>query len=276
MRFISFYMVLALFSGLSAGEPSRPPSAAANAGWVLLGTDQAISPDATEVTLPASAQLARIIDQNTAEIRLRTQPVIAPDFTDWPILELGTAALVLTRNQSAGGLLLVLEGKDPVAVPLAFSFDASGKATKELEIGLTLTESSVKVVLNRSSWQFPLTEIPRGGLELVATAGTKTSWLISDLQVEAGLKSLAIASPPSAPANSSPAASIAVTAETLRSQFRAKFESDALARRSAAVAAPGGQKGANAISTLEIYTPPSIRHGRAEAIRSTVLPTKTN
>jgi hypothetical protein len=202
-----------------------------------------------------------------------TQPVLGVAAQDWPMLELGPAALVFARKGASGQLILVVASDAPVALPLTIALDAEGRSAEPVAVNMTVTGGLLTVTSGDQIWQFPIKAEASASQEVVASAGADHAWAFDSLRIDGaavpvtdtgGFGAGSGAKPQSSADSSSPGSR--PSAKASGRVFPANdFDSPASAPPKAA--AP---RASPPPKTLEVFTPPAVRHGRADAVRATL------
>ena len=223
----------------------------------------------TQLSLPANAQLVRTFPSSKIALQIVTQPMIGEKSGDWPVLELGAASLVFSRNGSTGKLILVVGDQTPRDLPITYGLDANGRSLGVLTISFSRNGNELTVESANQKLQFPAD--PAAGLttEIVASAGASQSWSLQNFSVLVGS-----VDPVPLPDFASGPTSVQKTAAAVAVDFSvggngptpADIISAALAAKNGRT--PKASAPANDGTTLEIYTPPSVRHGRTAAVRA--------
>jgi hypothetical protein len=271
-----FFGVISLASTLLMNGQTIEVTSTTLAGWTVTGADQSALQASPSLTLPAGSQISRVFQAGDLAVDAVTQPVLGTESQDWPMLELGPAALVFARKGDSGQLILALAGDDPVALPLTIALDAEGRSTEPVAVSLALSGGVLTVSSGGQSWRFPVAPGVSTAQEVVASAGVEHAWAFETLQVSGAALTVvgtggsgagSGAKPPS-PEDSGSAGSRQGTTASRRVFVVESFAATA----SAPLATPSAQTGPP--KTLEVFTPPSVRHGRADAVRATLSQSK--
>ncbi len=280
--FFSLLTLTAFLPALRAATQTITVTPQTLAGWTVVGTDFRSLIPQTELTLPAGAQLARIFDSANLSLQFTSQPLLGENIADWPVLEIGHTALVFTRSGLMGKLSVVLGDQAPQELPFSFDLDDEGRSIAPLTLGFSREAAGVRIVTDNQSWSFPFKQSPESSLEIVLSAGATQPWSFSPLEVT--VTSLDPVAPPA------PAASLSVfTAFDPRDSIASQKgpEKKSVPVVSGPVPLPGSATvagvvslvvtaGTSARSTLEIFTPPPVRHGRAEVVRAVIQSSAKN
>ncbi len=264
---ISVLSFLALALGLRA-QQTIAVTPQTLAGWTVSGADPQALSQQTGLSLPAGAQLARSFMVSGLNLKVTTKAAIGQNAGDWPVLEISDAALVFARNGSAGKLVLVLGDNAPLDLPYNFALDANGLGVEPVTVSFSRQGAVVSVGMSGQTLQFPAGPAAGSGMEVVASAGTSEAWAFQTLEVT-------VAAPMVADNTGGQSAGTSGT-KAAASDLLAKGRSatsgagtSALANTSASASGPAVAPGASSSRvTLEIFTPPAVRHGRAAAIRA--------
>lgn len=277
MRISTLVLGLTLSASLLLAQQTLSVTPQTLAGWTLVGAEAANLAGQSSLTLPAGAQLARRFSNDDFSLQLKTRPVVGSSEADWPVLELGKVALVFGRNGPTGRLTLVLGSNAPQPLPFEFALDAEDRSKASLLVTLARDGSAVSVQFSGRTLQFPVNRDASGPLEFVASAGASHAWTIENLTVT-GIVAEPIA-PAVAGSDSLDGASVidelprsrAITEELARADTRAAATASQL-DVAAAKGSPPANANAASKSTLEVFTPPAFRRGRADALRVPNLP----
>ncbi len=260
--------LLVLVRSLPASQQTVSATPSSLAGWSVVGADIASLATQPQLSLPAGAQLDRSFNATALSVQLTTSPTISENTADWPVLEIGSAALVFGRSGNTGKLLLSVGTNAPVELPQSFALDAEGRSSEPLTVSLTLQGANVAVTFSGQTWQFAADALTKGPLDVVASAGAAQPWSIGRLDVT-------VTTPdPVAPpvGNTSSTTKSSGSGLSTQSSGASSSLTDTGAQPSADP--NGGQANAGAstaakapVLTVELFTPPSVRYGRADTIR---------
>lgn len=267
-RFLSH---VALMLGLVAGAGAATTENLA--AWSVMGADKAALSAADALVLPAGAQLYRTIPPTTVTLRLESQPVFGQTATDLAVLELGDVAVAFLRERNMGKLVLVLGNNPAFPLPCEIALDASGRSADRLQLTVSREGATVAVTAQGRIWQFPA-GYSAGPQDVVISAGTG-GWPIQDLAL------VVVATPDSAPGatkgiEANPARGQAdQVRQRIEGELTAGESSDTNMRegdaRAGLPATVQPETPASTRPTLELFTPPSVRPGRAAAVRAMVI-----
>ena len=156
MRISTALLGLILSSDLLSAQQIMNVTPQTLAGWTVVGAEASALASQPELTLPAGVQLARSFDNGELALQLKTRPTIGVNESDWPTVELGSTALIFSRNGAGGKLLLAAGGQAPQPLPIEFTLDTDDRSKELLVITLTLQGSSVSVEGSGQTLQFPV------------------------------------------------------------------------------------------------------------------------
>lgn len=263
--------ILVLASVLTAGVQDHAVTPATLADWQLTGADRAKVQARDTLELPAGAEISRTFPAGTVVLHTVSRPHFGSTSNDWPVIQVGPAALALVRKGVHGELVLLV-GEVVSILTAEIPLDAHGQVLQPLEIALGYDPAAKTgvVVFADQVLSFKGTAKDPAG-EIAVSAGAKYSWTQDALEV------LVITA-------DAPADAVGGLAGGKPAQRAAQLELAVVQLRQAgetinarnitisAVAArpetpPGG-------STLEVYTPASVRHGAA-AVRAAIAGAKT-
>ncbi len=269
MRISIILIGLTLTSGLLSAKQIMSVTPQTLAGWTIVGAEASALAGQPELTLPAGAQLARSFDNGELAVQLKTRPVVGVNESDWPTVELGTTALIFSRNGAVGKLLLSVGGQTPQPLPIEFTLDAQDRSKELLVITLSRQGSSVSVETAGQILQFKVGPDDSRGLEIVASAGASTPWTFQSLTVTRNfdepvrLPTVDLTQYSKFSASGDTANSRLVAAGCVLPDFNEVIPVDP----AVAKVSPSGNAAGAGKFTLEIFTPPAVRRGRADALR---------
>jgi hypothetical protein len=269
MHKLFFPSVLFLSAGgLTAGEQIEPVTPASLAGWSFTGSDSAPNPGDEHLSLPPNAQLARSFVTTELAVKLVTRPVFSAEPANWPILEIGQSALIFRRKGNDGELALAWDENAPVSLPFTIELDDDGHSAEPLTLLFT-RRGAVTVRLNGQSLTVPAAPLSGAPVQVVISAGASDPWTLESMAVVLTTAE----NPPDAPvipaepgASAGPEALLArrrLVAAGLIPEFSFTLPSDLTAPSE-----PPGMAEKRAPNALEVFTPPSVRQGRADVIRA--------
>ena len=265
-----FFGVISLASALQMSGQTTEVTPNALGGWTVTGADQSALQANPSLTLPAGSQLSRVFQAGDLSVDAVTQPVLGTATQDWPMLEVGPAALVFARKGASGQLILALAADVPVALPFTIALDAEGRSTEPVAVSMTLTGGVLTVSSGGQSWQFPTEPGAPATQEVVASAGAEHAWVFDKLRVSGAALSVVDSGGAGAgsgvkPPPSEDSGSMGSRQDAAASR-RVFLAGGFGATASAPPKTPAAQT--NPPKALEVFTPPSVRQGRADAVRA--------
>lgn len=278
-NFLSLFSTVAgLVAGLSplaAQEHGAATAPAALAGWSAAGKTPTYVQEAGLLVLPADAQLARAIAGSEFTLTLNSRPAFGTSAGACPVLEVGSAALVFMHDGQAGVLVLVNGEKSAEVLPGSVSLDADGRAEEELKFTVEVSAQVARLQWGGRQVQIPLGE-SEGRLPVLLTAGTEADWFITGLALKQAAGSTQTATSESGSATvatTTPAPSGSATATASDGRQPGDLGSGSPDARPTSETQPSASATG---STLEVFTPPSVRQGRSESARAAAFGKKLN
>jgi len=239
-------------------------------GWEIVGADAGALAKQVKLSLPGGAQLSHLFLTNDLGINVTTSPATGQSSADMPVLEIGSVALVFSRDGSTGKLVLLVGDSAPVDLPFSFALDANGRSIEPLTVGFSRKGTVISVTSSGQTLQFPGDQSRGEGLEVVVSSGATQDWEISSFAVTTD-------------GSSQQTKTSGQSANMPNSDSAAKAQTSAAGKSSPVIesALPVGTAGSTGSSaatapvaipkiTMEVMTPPSFRHGRVDAIRAAV------
>lgn len=260
---------------LGAAEQRLTVTPQTLAGWSVVGADRSALAADKDLILPAGAQLSREFSASAVILRLVSRPVLSETAAEWPILEVGPVALALIGREDQGRLVLVVNEDRVIDLPWPVVPDKLNPAVDLILAYDPLTGAGLIGLKDRlKSFAGAPTAKP---VEVVLSAGEHTAWPQDSLSV------LLLADDPPPPGARPGGNGGHSDARAAAGKLKTALGS-LLDPAGAANTTPGGPAGAAAtaapdldpVSTLEIFTPPAVRHGRAEAVRTLLARTQGN
>ncbi len=261
--------LMALATNLQATQLAANESIQTLARWSVSGANNLDPNFQADFTLPAGAQISRIFDLGNLTIQTTTTPTIGIDAKDWPALEIGSSALVLSREANVGKLILILNERQTVELPFTIALDDQGTAAAPIAIVYSFQGTNVVISLDGSQVSYPIKTILGNSVEVSVSAGANIPWNLSQFAVIRE-------SVPSVPAAPS---SVSQLGKNGGNQAPVGFSHGSLAQVSQVANAspvnntPFSDK-ANSESvvetravSLEIFTPPSVRLPAAATVK---------
>lgn len=282
---LSFFGFLVFALGLYATPQTFTASVHSLSGWSLVGVDPSALSAMNELRLPSNAQLARQFPASDIAVQLTTQPVLGENVGDWPVLELGSAALIFTRSGITGRFVLVRGDEAPLELPLTFALDADGRSREVLTLGFSRAGATLTVTLADQSLNFPAGPDDGGMLEIIASAGAAQPWALSRLAATVNMPEPVSSSAPAVfhapPPLDTLAILPAVATATVTAVIAPLPRTPSLPVPSAFIPVSSTKVAAALVTTssggaLEIYTPPSVRHGRVGILRAVIQSKSSN
>ncbi len=235
------------------------------ADWSVVGADRTVLAAEKQLSIPAGAQLSREFSTAAVIMHLCSRPVFSETAADWPILEIGPVALALVgRDQEAGRLVLVANEDSVVDLPWPVVADNSNP-TVDLILAYDPMTGAGLIAYQDKLKSFT-SAVTTKLVEVVLSAGEHAAWPQDTLQVLLLSEDPPPGVGPRAGAdNAYPHAAITKLKAALdRLPGPAHAAKSAGATQSAVSTSPAPVP----VSTLEIFTPPAVRRGRAEEIRT--------
>jgi hypothetical protein len=246
-------------------------------GWQVVGAEVNEVVREGSLTIPASAQLFRSVPTTGTRINLRMEPEWGGSVADMPIFEFGEFALSFSRQEGAVTVRFFegIEGEGELI------YSRESPESDELALEITRSSSSITIGLPDGVFHREL-PVQSPMVDLVLSSGGTTDWRINQLHVS---------TVPVVPANEVFSRGLSVTERVeLRQQLEARYGSGPLDDGATGSNRLDGRKeqftAGDSLSAeeeqltepyrgLEIFTPASVRKGRADAIRD-VLRGSTN
>ena len=241
-------------------------------GWTVVGVSRDEIVTGPQLSIPADAQVFRDFGRDAVIVHLDSRPVFSESSRDWQILEIGPVALALIRDGTTGRMVLVPGKGDPGDLPWSIPLvDAAGRL--DIVFGYDPVAGVGLVAFGESTKAFeskPDTETA----EVRLSAGASVAWPIARLDL------LVIGAE-----QADGSVGNLVRGKDGRGESFARLEAAAGRLAGQAKAGHGNGTAGSAsdasstvspapVSTLEIFTPPAVRHGRAPAIRAAIAERK--
>ncbi len=260
---------LVLITALSAGVQDLTVTPATLADWQLTGADRTKLQSQDTLMLPAGAEISRTFTDGAVVLYSVSSPHFGSTSDDWPVVQVGPAALALIRKGIRGELVLLVDNSIsilPVEVPL----DASGNVMEPLEVALGYDPAAkVGVVAFGDQVLSFKGAANTAGVEIAVSAGERSPWTQDSLEV------LVIGpDDPTDAAKGRAGAEAAKRADLLDSAAeQLRHAGEGIGGRNGTGAGVTKPKTIGVVSTLEVYTPASVRHGAA-AVRAVIAQAK--
>lgn len=239
--------------------------------WSVLGADKDKLTQAETLSLPAGAQLYRTVASGHITLNIESSPVFGLVAADLPVLELGDAALVFLRDGETGKLVIVLSDNPALTLPYVIALTGDGRSQEPLSLTLSRAGATVTVSTRGQTLQFPAGYSARPQ-EVVLSAGAGQAWPIQ------GLALTLATSQDTNNAGSGDGGSSSMKVDQVRQQATKPtgVASATSGEASGTLATADGTatavaKAPSRPGTLEIFTPPSVRLGRAAEVRATAM-----
>lgn len=259
---------------LQAGEQLIMVTPQSPAPWSGPGAPSGSTSGQTRFTLSAGGQIARTFPARILSVHLTTQPVFGVESDEWPVLELGSTSLVFVREDSIGRLVIVMGEAIPVALPFDIPLDPTGRSIEELTILLEQMEDSMLIVMSNQSKRQPLVTSIKVPLSIVASAGASSEWEFDQLAV-------AVSTPDIDTSSNTQTTNKITDWSSSGSNFAHRAQTTIqLGNTTGHLPAPYDLKkaasgaGNHGSTALEVFTPPSVRHGRADGVRAALANSK--
>lgn len=265
--------IIPLFTGLlivagtlTAGVQNYVVTPATLADWKVSGADRDKLQAQDTISLPAGAELARTFSGGAVVFYTVSSPHFGPTPGDWPVVQVGPAALALTRKGIRGELVLLV-GETVSILPMDIPLDSSGNCLKPLELALGYDPVSNVGVVAFADQALSYKGTSNGPVvEVAVAAGEKKSWPHDSLEV------LVIGPEDTTDdtAKGTDSADAARRAAILKSAtVKLRQAGEVIGGQDGSGSATTKPPGIEAGSRLEIYTPPAVRHG-AGSVRAAI------
>lgn len=265
----TFSILVLVLGGILAAPHAQASDGSLVAGWRQLGDVQTPG-GSSGIVLGANAQLGHDMAGGVVNLRLLSQPVFCFASEDWPVIEIGSVALLLARDSDVGRLVLVVADNDPIVLGGSIRLAADGRSEEPFSLQMMRQGDQVTVKWGDEEAQFTAPADPIGATEVVLSAGQTQAWCIARLEI-GDQTSVLPASGSLEGADKDKEAPIAATG-TIRLKFLSGRSSGSVGESAARSTAPADTKNAveTAAPSLEVFTPPAVRFGRADALREQV------
>jgi len=254
---------------LSESQQSEP-------GWLSVGADIGDVVNESGMTIPASAQVYRSVGTDGTLINLRMLPDFGEDAANMPIFEFGEFALSFSQEDQQVQVRFFedLQGEGELIYQSQLSSGTNGAD----ELTLEIARNDRAVAIGFADGQFHREFAAKGPTaELVLSSGTHSDWHINHLSIsELSAVSLQDSGPTGL--SVSEQASLRQDLESLFGFALSESQNDRVGLGSTTegqlgeVEDPATKESQTARSNrgLEIFTPPSVRKGRADLIREVI------
>ena len=263
------YLAALTALGLSLGAVERTLSVtpATLEGWTIVGADKLAVASEPSLTLPAGAQLSRQFPNSAVILRMVTHPEFSAKATEWPIAGVGPLAVAIVRKEAEGQLVLVVD--ETTAVDLKWSIPLEAKpAPIDLVLAYEPASGTGLVSFQGQAKLFDVAPAT-GSTDVWLSAGEKFAWPFDELLVQ-------IFSPDTAESDAAGTGSKTPGKETAAEQLKAAVDHLLASGAGGTIAGPApvavvDTATQSPVSTLEVFTPPSVRTAQIiRAVRSVV------
>lgn len=238
-------------------------------GWRRAGDVQTPT-ESDGIVLGANAQLAHDVTGNPVNLRLLSEPVFSVASEDWPVVEIGSVALLLARDADVGRLILVIADNDPIVLDGAIPLAVDGHSQEPLSLQIFRQADLVTVKWGDEETHFAAPADIAGATEVILSAGQTQAWSIAHLEI--GDQVSVLPTPgikEGVDKNKGGDGSAIANTGTIRLRFLPSGNSgsagESAARSTTSVEAVKGAE--TAAPSFEVFTPPAVRFGRANALR---------
>ncbi len=256
------------------GEVIQPAATQSPAAWSVVG--EALSNvDGNQVlTVRADNQWARSYATRQLGVHLATKPFFGAQADACPVIEIGSLALVFMANGQTGSLVLAPGEEKAVTLPVSIPLDSNGHSVEAVKVSLIAAGGIARITVGEHTQTANLDSSPDGLLGIVVSAGNSADWSFEEFTittVDDGVGTEGLGAPDAAPGEDHDQSALKRTGS----------QGDEVGASVAADLTQGTANGADkdskslptTASTLEVFTPPSVRHGRSEAARAAAFET---
>jgi len=236
------------------------------ADWQVNGADPATLQAQSILSLPAGAELARTFSNGAVILYTQSSPHFGAVSADWPIVQVGPAALALVQKGVIGEVVLLV-GNTVTPLPIEVPLDSNGNTMQPLELVLGY-DPIAKVGLVTFGDQALSFNSPTNSssVNVAMTAGEKTPWAQDSLEV-------LVMGPDD---GIDPSGSKTTSADAAKQSAMLKSAAEKLREARGMIGGTPGSGTAAGKTTiakagggLEIYTPGAVRH-HAAVVRTTI------
>ena len=261
-----FALSLAVAPQVALAGQSFPLTAQTVDSWIFTGADRAKLAETPLVVLPGGAQLARNFESGDIAVNLNGGIVFGADPANWPVLEIGSAALVFVRYGEEGGLKLILGDKDPVVLPYVFKLDEHGRSVEPVQLTFALSGGMVAVNAQQKTQAFPGEFIAGAQAEVVLSAGAESDLSLTNFEVVLGANDVtgSDASRNSADSSKNHSADTLGSGPKLFPSTPVGTAESSKPAKKAEIAAPSSARKVG----LVVFSASAFRLGRADSIRA--------
>jgi hypothetical protein len=269
-NFIRFHLIcIALVSTALAGVQNFPVTPVTLAGWQITGANTDSLAKEPALSLPPGSELTRTFANGPTMVYAVSRPVFSTEVNDWPVLQVGPAALTFLRNKSQG-ILVLLVGETITTLPMEVAIDANGRSSRNLEIALGYNPSTGAGVVACGDQVLSFTGSKNSDATLVSiAAGAVNPWPQDTLEVLV----ITPVADESASQTASDLAGAKPQAASLKALLEKLREAESIAKDhpagTTASTSSVEPRAASQTVGLEVFTPPSVRRSAA-AVRIAV------
>jgi hypothetical protein len=265
-------LILSLVRPLGATEQLVTVTPQTLGGWKVLGADPAQLAKSKQLILSDNAQLSRLFSDHAVILHLVSRPVFSDESTQWPIIGVGPVALALIKKDGLGRLVLVTDETTAHDLPWSVSLDRPEVAVDLVVAYDPLAGAGVIGFQDQlQEFELPASAKP---VEVWLGAGAGSPWPLDQMEVLL----LGVDAQESGKLVSDANARQKALTKRLKSAL-GELLSDGSSgggsgRGSGSSADPEGVAAAtvDAVSTLEVFTPPSVRRAKViEVVRAAVV-----
>lgn len=237
--------------------------------WGVTGAGKTALADGASLSLPPGSQLDRTFGPGAVVLRIVSHPTFSVAGVAQPILGVGPAAVAFESDDSIGKFVLVVGEKDTIDLPWSVPLDSAGEPV-ELFLGYD-PGTHAGLVGWQGQWQAFISNDSSTLVDVWLAAGDRHAWPLDSVEVfvlheeepATGTGSSADAlSRSKAQASGSPrlqAAALTLGKSSNPASGSANRPDEA-SSSAAPVVLDAPKTPPHAPPTLEIFTPPSVRH----------------
>lgn len=268
-HFIRGLFTLVLCLRLTAEEQLVTVTPQTLEAWTVLGADRRAIIEQEHLILPAGSEIGRAFPSQTVILRLLTRPVFSESPAEWPILEVGPATLALISKDGQRRAVLVIGEQVSLDLPVsAPEYDQS--AGTDLILAYDPETGAGLIRLQDSIRSFEAGQNAKP-VEMALLAGSNSNWPVEVMEV------LLL---PNDPAGSEERTSAREAEARLRKLIDSRMSALSADGGSGGGSGSGSGSSAAAVenkptpagtgSTLEVFTPSSVRRARIETARAII------
>lgn len=240
---------------------------------VVGGSGDQLLKDGEAWLIGPDVQIIRTIIGEKTILQIESRPLFGTVAAELPVIELGDVALTFLRNGSEGKLVLVLGRNPAITLPFKVPLADDGRSEQPLDITFSRIGETVAINVHDQTMHFP------GGLagalyEIVLSAGSSHSWpirgltVIGELQVHA-----AVADTRSHGKDEAENQALQVRKRAIEVQANVASLSAIEAAKSTSLRDERASDARAKQRGLEVFTPSSVRRGRADQVRQAAVET---